>query len=56
LYFAAGAGHQPVVALLLAHGADVNASDNRGWTPLHCAEQNGQKDVAEFLRQHGGQE
>ena len=42
--------------VLLAHGADVNAKDDRGFTPLHLATMKGHKDMAEFLRQCGGQE
>jgi ankyrin repeat protein len=36
--------------------ADVNAKDDRGFTPLHLATMKGHKDIAEFLRQCGGQE
>jgi ankyrin repeat protein len=43
-----------VAELLLAHGADVNAKCNLGFTPLQTAM--GHKDVAELLRQHGGHE
>jgi ankyrin repeat protein len=45
-----------VVELLLANKADINAKDNHGGTPLLMAEETGQKDVAELLRQHGGHE
>jgi ankyrin repeat protein len=40
----------------LADGADVNARNNKGATPLHQAGGFGYKDVAELLRQHGGHE
>ena len=36
--------------LLLAHGADVNAKDDIGYTPLHCASY---KDESELLLTHG---
>jgi hypothetical protein len=29
--------HAEVINLLLDHGADVNAQDRQGWTPLHHA-------------------
>ena len=35
--------------LLLANKAEVNAKDNRRWTPLHWAAAQGHKDVAELL-------
>jgi ankyrin repeat protein len=38
-----------VAELLLAHGADVNATNNAGWTPLHLAAKNGCKDEIELL-------
>eukprot|EP00927_Polykrikos_kofoidii_P077597 TRINITY_DN74534_c0_g1_i1.p1 TRINITY_DN74534_c0_g1~~TRINITY_DN74534_c0_g1_i1.p1 ORF type:complete len:368 (-),score=48.14 TRINITY_DN74534_c0_g1_i1:58-1107(-) len=34
---AAGRGNLTAVSLLLAHGADANAADVSGATPLHCA-------------------
>jgi ankyrin repeat protein len=62
LYMAARSGHKDVVELLLANGADINAKDNKGQTPLGAVLSEvgrhpspGQEDVAEFLRQHGGQ-
>jgi ankyrin repeat protein len=50
LHFAVNS--RDVTELLLANGADANAKDNRGMTPLDGAMN---KDVAELLRQHGGQ-
>jgi ankyrin repeat protein len=35
--------------LLLANKAEVNAKNNLGSTPLHCAASLGHKDVAELL-------
>jgi ankyrin repeat protein len=49
-------GHTDMVKLLLANKADINAKDQSGYTPLHYSENNEDKNVAEFLRQHGGHE
>lgn len=46
-------GHQPVVELLLARGAAVNAQDNQGRTPLHAAAFKGHKELAVLLVSHG---
>jgi ankyrin repeat protein len=45
-----------VAELLLAHGADFNAKDNIGLTPLHDATKSGNEDIVELMRQHGGHE
>ncbi|MGO9863338.1 MAG: ankyrin repeat domain-containing protein [Terriglobales bacterium] len=50
LHTAVHDGHKDEAELLLAHGADVNAKDNDGWTPLHEA---ATRDVAELLLAHG---
>lgn len=42
-------GHEEVVAWLLAHGADVNAQNNRHWTALMLAAQNGHAGVVRQL-------
>jgi len=41
-----------VTGLLLAKGADVNAKDKEGWTPLDAA--TGHKEIVALIRQHGG--
>ena len=39
----------------IAKGADVNAGDDDGWTPLHEAALNGHKEVAELLIAKGAE-
>jgi ankyrin repeat protein len=56
LHWAARNGHTDVVELLVAHKADVNAVNQRGWTPLHVALKNGRAETAERLRHHGAHE
>ena len=54
LHFAAQTGNLPMVELLLAHKANLRAIDSKGWTPLDRAEKWRHPDVANYLRQHGG--
>jgi ankyrin repeat protein len=42
-----------VAQLLLAHGANVNAKDGSGWTPLHWAASEGGVAIAQFLLSYG---
>ena len=49
-------GYKEVAALLLANKAEVNAKDNNGRTPLAWALHFNHEDLAELLRQHGGQQ
>jgi ankyrin repeat protein len=56
LHCAVWKGHQPVVALLLEAGADVNAqneNDHWGTTPLHAAAHANQAAIAQLLIDHG---
>jgi ankyrin repeat protein len=51
---AAAAGRSRLVAkLLLDAGADVNARQSGGWTPLHSAAQNGDIEFARILMDAG---
>ena len=45
-----------LVELLLNKGAEINAKNNDGQTPLFVASRYGHMDVVELLRRHGGHE
>ena len=45
--------HSKLVALLLEHGADPNASQGGGFTSLHAAAQNGDRESVEALLRSG---
>jgi ankyrin repeat protein len=53
LHSAAAAKQLDVCRTLLAAGADPNAVQHGGYTPLREAEENGDEELAELLRQHG---
>ena len=53
LVFAANRGHADVVRMLIAHGANINAQDDKGWTALSEASYRGRHDVVEFLLEKG---
>ena len=44
--------HKEIAELLIAEGADVNAKNVDGWTPLHSAAA-GRKEIAELLIANG---
>jgi cytohesin len=56
LHYAAFQAHLPSVKVLLANGADVNARNEDGETSLRMAKRRGLRQLADLLRQHGGQE
>jgi ankyrin repeat protein len=53
LHRAASRGHLNAVALLLDHGAKVDATDGEGVTPLILASYRGQTEVVKLLLQRG---
>ena len=50
---AAGKGDAKKVLALLQKGADVNAADKLGWTPLKRAAENNKVDVVDLLIENG---
>lgn len=46
-------GHYQMVEILLGQGAEINAADKNGWTPLHCAAKAGHLDVVRLLCESG---
>ncbi len=50
---AAGEGHLQICELLLDHGADINAKDSEGMTPLCWGAYSGHDDVCTLLVQRG---
>lgn len=55
LHYAAGNNQVHMVALLLDHGAYINAYDDRCLTPLATALSKGAHQAAELLKRYGGQ-
>ena len=53
LHRAAGQGRGEIVTYLIGMGADVNAADAMGWTPLHLAAQKGSLPTVKQLVTHG---
>ena len=54
LHIAAEKGTVAIASLLLSHKADINAVDAQHRTPLDRALAWGHRDMAAFLKQHGG--
>jgi uncharacterized protein len=53
LHAAAAGRSRDIVAMLLEHGADPNATQHGGWTPLHGAAQHGDVELAKALLAKG---
>jgi ankyrin repeat protein len=56
LHHAVEQGNKALVALLLAHGADVTIKNDPGKTPLAIAVEKGYMDIAVLLQRHGARE
>jgi len=54
LHYATWTDHKETVELLITKGADVNAKNNHGETPLDVAILLNQPETADLLRKHGG--
>ena len=54
LHIAAELGHEEIVEMLIAKGADINAKAIVGGTALDFALMRKQKEIADLLRKHGG--
>ena len=53
---AARYGRTETVRLLIAQGANVNAKDDDGWTPLHLATKYDRTETARVLIEKGAKE
>lgn len=53
LHAAAAGRSRDLVALLLEHGAEVNATQHGGWTALHAAAQNSDAEMVKVLLANG---
>lgn len=51
---AAASGNAELVKFLLSKGAQINAKDDIGGTPLGYACKNGHKTVIDLLKKYGG--
>lgn len=56
LHIAATKGNAELCELLLVHGADMNAADKDGWTPIFWAIQQGHKHLVKSMISYGDEE
>jgi len=54
IHDAIGKGNSEAVKQHLAAGTKMDVKHDDGWTPLQLAAGEGQKEIAELLRKHGG--
>ena len=54
MYYSALEGYKEIAELLITKGADVNAKDKKGKTPLDLAIEENHSQTADLLRKHGG--
>jgi len=48
-------GHAETIKSLIEHGDDINARNNRGYTPLHLAATRGDSEVVQLLLENGAE-
>jgi len=53
LHFASEGGHKEIAQLLIANGAEIDATEINSHTPLHYAVRNGKVELAELLLANG---
>jgi ankyrin repeat protein len=53
LHLAAANNNLDAIKTLIAQGADVNAANGEGKTPLSLAQEKNYREAAAFLRRHG---